>query len=256
MASYTFFCQQCAVGVFFEYRDFINWIEETAEYKQVPNPIIPSLKYLVYAILAVGTFVVGSGYFAVEDCWSDKFVNEMSFPQKMLHTNFAWAFKRYFYYSAFLFETGVVIACGLGYNGRAEVTDKDVDPKNPDQKGEHLWDKFIGVHVWECETSDTVLTFIRGWNHRVHIFLKYYVAERLSGGERPKAWHLGAVFAIGAFWHGFYPFYYVAFFTAAMMQFMHKDVYQCWLLFQPIPKPIRKAAAFVITQFSINYCGI
>ena len=41
-----------------------------------------------------------------------------------------------------------------------------------------------------------------------------------------------------------------------MMQFAHKDVYQCWLLFQPIPKPIRKAAAFIITQFSINYCGI
>ena len=103
MASYTFYCQQCALGVFFEYRDFINWIEETAEYKNVPSPILPSLKYLVYAILAVATFVVGSGYFPIADCWSDHFVNEMSFPQKMLHANFAWAFRRYFYYSAFLF---------------------------------------------------------------------------------------------------------------------------------------------------------
>ena len=91
----------------------------------------------------------------------------------------------------------------------------------------------------------------------MHVFLKHYVAERLSGpGERPKAWHNFAVFAIAAFWHGFYPFYYVSFSMAAITQFVHKDIYQSWILFRPIPTPIRRAAAFVIAQVTINYIGL
>ena len=47
MASYTFFCQQTALGVFIEYRDFIAWIEERDEYKNVPSPVVASLKYML-----------------------------------------------------------------------------------------------------------------------------------------------------------------------------------------------------------------
>ena len=63
MASYTFYLPQCALGVFFEYRDFKCWAEETEEYKNVPSPILESLKYMVYALLCTGVFVIGNTYF-------------------------------------------------------------------------------------------------------------------------------------------------------------------------------------------------
>ena len=60
MMSYTFYCQQYALGTFFEYRDFINWIEERNEYKRVPNPILESLKYVGYGLASIAFFSLGA----------------------------------------------------------------------------------------------------------------------------------------------------------------------------------------------------
>ena len=74
-----------------------------------------------------------------------------------------------------------MIACGFGYDGQAEVDDKDVDSKDPDAKGEHKWDKFVGVYLIDAETSTNCNEFFKAWNHRVHIWIKYYCSERLVG---------------------------------------------------------------------------
>ena len=42
-----------------------------------------------------------------------------------------------------------------------------------------------------------------------------------------------------AFWHGFYPCYYIAFTLAVFISFVHKDIYAMWIYFRWIPKPIR-----------------
>lgn len=56
-----------------------------------------------------------------------------------------------------------------------------------------------------------------------------------------------------AFWHGFYPFYYVAFAFALIASFAHKDCYSMWIFFRPIPKQIRTVFCIFVTQFSVNY---
>ena len=45
-SSYVFFCQACALGIFFEYSDYIKFIEKTHEYCYIPNPVKESLKTL------------------------------------------------------------------------------------------------------------------------------------------------------------------------------------------------------------------
>ena len=47
--SYTFFCGGASIGVFFEYSDYIKFIENEGHYKHIPNPIFKSLKYLMLA---------------------------------------------------------------------------------------------------------------------------------------------------------------------------------------------------------------
>lgn len=88
MASYTFYCQQYALGVFFEYRDFINWIEERNEYKRVPSPVLESLKYVVYGISCLVVFSLGSAYFPMGYCFTDEFT-EHSLAYKLFYANFA-----------------------------------------------------------------------------------------------------------------------------------------------------------------------
>lgn len=118
MASYTLFVPQCALGVFFEYRDFKCWAESREEYENVPSPIIPSLKWFFFALLTVAIFSVGSAYFPVKNNWDESFIESSSVAWRIFYPALSWGFQRYFYYTAFLFQTGTMVACGFGFNGR------------------------------------------------------------------------------------------------------------------------------------------
>lgn len=77
-----------------------------------------------------------------------------------------------------------MIASGLGYNGRKEVeTGDQIDPNNPDRLGEHQWDKFIGVYLLNCELATNANQVLKNWNYRVHVWLKHYISERLTGKD-------------------------------------------------------------------------
>ena len=204
--SFSFFVQQCALGVFFEFRDFKCWAEQTDEYKSVPNPIVESLKYFLTGVCTITIFLFGSSHFPCEACWGDEFPT-WSLSYKMMFSFLSWAFKRYFYYTAFSFQTGTIIASGLGYNGKVVTKDKI----------EHKWDKTIGVYIWDAEFATNASHFLKAWNHRVHVWLKFYVADRLTGKDnKPSTMDYFLTYMTSAFWHGFYPFYYVAFVGAAM----------------------------------------
>lgn len=73
MCSYTWYVQNCALGVFFEFSDYKNYIERKGRYAQVESPILPSLVTLVKAIACTGFFLVGSSYYWVDYCWSTEF---------------------------------------------------------------------------------------------------------------------------------------------------------------------------------------
>ena len=149
-----------------------------------------------------------------------------------------------------------MIACSFGYDGRAEVEDKDIDLKNPDAKGEHKWDKFVGVYLIEAETSTNCNEFLKAWNHRVHIWIKYYVSERLIGvGKRPTSLQYFIIFMTSAFWHGFYPNFYIAFSVAVFSSFVHKDIYGMWYLVRAVPRPIRIAVCIFVNQYTVNWAG-
>jgi len=52
--SYTFFCCGASIGVFFEYSDYIKFIKMEGHYKQVPNPIFESVKFMFLAFIFAG----------------------------------------------------------------------------------------------------------------------------------------------------------------------------------------------------------
>lgn len=156
MASYTFYVQACALGVFFEYSDYQRFIKRQGEYKQIESPILPSLKTLLFAIFCTGIFIGASPYFNINTCYSGEFA-EWTFPYRVVYYMLAMTFKRFFYYGPFLFTTGAIQASGLGYNGEGK------------------WDKIMGVYVWNCETETSVIGMLRWWNHQVHLWLKFYI---------------------------------------------------------------------------------
>ena len=149
-ASYVFFCQQAALGVFHEYSDYIRFIERTHEYKQIPSPIVPGLKWLGKGLLCLAIFTVMGSIMSVETCFTKEFA-EYSFAYRVFFYYVAMSLRRCFYYTPFCMTTGALISCGLGYNG--------VD------KGVEKWDKIVGVYIWEVETSSSPIEMLRYWNH-------------------------------------------------------------------------------------------
>lgn len=151
--------------------------------------------------------------------------------------------RRFNYYVPFSMTTGCMIACGLGYNGQ--------------ENGQDKWDKIIGVYVWELETSSSPIEMLRFWNHQVHLWLKFYVMARLTPpGKRPGMFENMTTFIVSAFWHGFYPFYYVMFFFAAVLSEVAKDVFKARALFSFIPPVMRPVIGNFFSMLCLNYFGI
>jgi lysophospholipid acyltransferase len=65
-----------------------------------------------------------------------------------------------------------------------------------------------------------------------------------------------STFIVSAFWHGFYPFYYVMFFFAAVLQEVSKDLYKARYLFRVIPERLRPIIGNLVTMLVLNYNGV
>jgi len=163
--SYVWYSNACALGVFFEFSDYKRWIERTHEYANVPSPIKPSLIVLGKSMACLITFVVSNNFFWMEYCWSDEYMTH-SLWYRILYYHIAMTFKRYFYYGPFMATTGAIVASGLGYNGKKK-DDKD--------KETHLWDKIVGIYIYEVETITSPPEGFKYWNYQVHLWLKFYI---------------------------------------------------------------------------------
>jgi len=95
--------------------------------------------------------MVGGMYFPVEWVWADDYVS-ISLPARIGYYYVAMQLKKFFYFNAFSFTTGAIIASGLGYNGK-------------DKEQRDKWDKIVSIYIWELETSTSPVEMLRYWNH-------------------------------------------------------------------------------------------
>ena len=150
LASYVWYANASALGVFFEFSDYKRYIERTHEYRDVPSPILQSLSWLALSLACLGLFSAVSPYFYIEMCWHEDYML-FSYPYRILYFVVAMTVRRFFYYNPFCMTTGAIIASGLGYDGK--------------QNGEDKWNKIVGVYVWEVETSSSAMEMFKYWNH-------------------------------------------------------------------------------------------
>lgn len=208
----------------------------------MPSPIVPSLIWFAKGIFTLAVYTVVGPIMSVETCFTKEFFDFM-FAYRIFFYYIAMSVKRFFYYTPFCMTTGSMIASGLGYNGM--------------EKGEHKWDKIVGVYIWEVESASSPMEMFKYWNHQVHLWLKFYIMARLvTPGKRPGMFENMATFIVSAFWHGFYPFYYVMFFFAAVLSEVAKDIFKARSLFTFIPVAARPWVANFLSMLCMNYFGI
>jgi lysophospholipid acyltransferase len=94
----------------------------------------------------------------------------------------------------------------------------------------------------------------------VHLWLKYYIGGRIvAKGVRPTFGQNMIVFMVSAFWHGFYPFYYVTFVLAMISTEIAKDLFKAkrYLFYGLIPNAfVRHLIANQATLLTLDYIGV
>ena len=178
-------------------------------------------------------------YFAGTKEW----LTYKTFWHRFVWYNVAMTGQRWMYFSMFSLQEAGLIGSGIGWNG---VKD-----------GANDWNKLPCIIIKEVEFSNSPIGAMKGWNHSIHLWLNRYVQDRLvKVGQKVSLRETIIVFLVSAFWHGFYPFYYVMFFYSGIFVELAKEVYRMRILFRWIPAPLDFWLPWACTMLTLNYFGV
>jgi lysophospholipid acyltransferase len=173
--------------------------------------------------------VLGARFYS--DFAATKDFADFPFLYKVFYYYIAIFSMRMFYYAGWCITDGGIIASGLGYGGK-------------NKEGKDVFDHIYSIKILSVELELSPQIMIQHWNHQIHLWLKYYIYNRtLVKGKKPGLINNLATFVTSAFWHGFYPFYYVMFFFCALLGELSKDIYRSRIFFRWIPYPLNSILA-------------
>jgi hypothetical protein len=206
--GYTFNFSTILAGPAFEYKIYADACNGSNLYDKdgkplgkIPSSVLPTLKPFIISLICLGTFVVGNGKFPLLDPTDPQrndpvLITEEFLKQPWVHRYaYSWValfFIRMKYYFAWKNAEG---ACNIWYAG-FEGFDKD---------GKVIgWEHSNNIDIIEFETAPNLKTLSAAWNKKTANWLGRYIYFRTGGS-------LAATYGMSAFWHGFYPGYYMFF---------------------------------------------
>ncbi|KAG0360206.1 lysophospholipid acyltransferase [Gamsiella multidivaricata] len=163
-----------------------------------------SMKTFLFSLIALASLAVFAPKLDV--LWTlDPAFKALPFVLRFIYVMLSAFAARFKYYAVWKMAEGACVLAGFGYNG--------VDPKT----GKPRWDASSNIDVWAYETGQSVKALADSWNKGTNQWLKNSVYLRVvKPGAKPGVLETFSTFAVSAFWHGFYPGYYLMFLSAAM----------------------------------------
>ncbi|EGC40111.1 hypothetical protein DICPUDRAFT_52171 [Dictyostelium purpureum] len=177
---------------------------------KIPNSFLPSMKTLGYGLF-VFPFVILSGYFPVLDLADPSFGFEPLYL-RIIKIHIHVALTRFRYYFGWYMSEGSAVLSGIGFNGYTK-------------EGKIRWDRITNVYPLTVEFASNIRDISNCWNIGTSDWLKRYVYLRLTPpGSKPTFFATLATYAVSAFWHGFYPGYYIFFAASTFLTEVAKDM--------------------------------
>jgi len=212
--GYTFCFSNVLAGPAYEYRIYADACDGTLLYTKdgkprgpIPSNVWPTLKAFLLSLLCLGAFVVGGGKFPLLDPNDPQNNTPVVLTSEMLsrpwhyrymYSWFSLFFVRMKYYFAWKNAQG---SNNIWYAGFEGFDDKG------NVKG---WENASNVDIFAFETAPNVKTLSAVWNKKTATWLSRYVYIRTNGS-------LAATYGMSAFWHGFYPGYYLFFLSVPIL---------------------------------------
>lgn len=217
--GYTFCFSNVLAGPAFEYKIYADACDGTLLYDEngkprgkIPSNVGPTLKPFLMSLVCMGLFVVGNGAFPILDPADPQNATPVVIAAEMLSQpwyyryGYAWIalfFIRQKYYFAWKNAEG---ANNIWYAGFEGFDD------GGKVKG---WENANNIDIVDFETAPNLKTLTAGWNKKTANWLARYVYMRTGGS-------LVATYGCSAFWHGFYPGYYMFFLSVPLLTFCER----------------------------------
>jgi len=206
--GYMFCFSTVLAGPCFEFKTYQRGCDGTNLYDKngkalgkIPSNFWPSLKPFLVGLACLGFFVVGSAQFPILNqsdsisgvpyVLSEEMLSKSIF-YRVGYSILALTFTRYSYIFAWKMAEG---ATNLWYCGFEGFDDEG------NSKG---WEVSNNMDIVAFETGTSMQAISTVWNKKSSVWLTRYIYIRTNGS-------LVATYMTSAFWHGFYPGYYLFF---------------------------------------------
>lgn len=226
-AAWVLFFPSLFGGPAFDYVDYRNWIEctmfelppgadplkkaPTRKKRKIPRSGTPAMWKAAGGLFWILLFLKFSG-FVYNDIFTGQKFLEFGFFKRVWFLYLLGFTARLKYYGVWALTEGACILSGLGYNGVDQAT------------GKVSWDRLQNVNPWGVETAQNSRAYLGNWNMNTNHWLRNYIYLRVTPkGKKPGFRASMATFTTSAFWHGFYPGYYLSFITASFLQTVAKS---------------------------------
>ena len=226
-AGYVLFFPSLFAGPSFDFVDYRRWIEttmfeippgtdhksapRTRKQRKIPRSGTPATMKAVVGLIWIFMFLKFSAWYNTELIIGDEYM-KYGFLRRIWILEMLGFATRMKYYGVWYLTEGACILTGLGYKG--------IDPKT----GRVQWSRLENVNPWGIETAQNTRAYLENWNKNTNNWLRNYMYLRVTPkGKKPGFRASLATFATSAFWHGFYPGYYLSFVLAAFLQTVAKN---------------------------------
>eukprot|EP00531_Pseudo-nitzschia_arenysensis_P003672 CAMPEP_0116131462 /NCGR_PEP_ID=MMETSP0329-20121206/9017_1 /TAXON_ID=697910 /ORGANISM="Pseudo-nitzschia arenysensis, Strain B593" /LENGTH=499 /DNA_ID=CAMNT_0003625891 /DNA_START=102 /DNA_END=1601 /DNA_ORIENTATION=+ len=204
--GYTFCFSSMLAGPATEYATYLKSIDgsifKTSDGKtKVPSNILPTILPLITCFINLGLFLTLSGKFPLLDPTDPQNNTPYILTEEFLKNPF---YIRYFHSFVGLFAVRQKYYFGWkNAQGAQNIWYAGFD--GYDEQGNEIgWETGNNIDIIKFETAPDVSKMSRSWNKKTSAWLSKYVYMRTGGS-------LASVYSTSAFWHGFYPGYYMFF---------------------------------------------
>ncbi|KAI9762312.1 MAG: hypothetical protein M4579_000460 [Chaenotheca gracillima] len=264
-AGYVLFFPSLFAGPAFDFIEYRNWIETTMfelppgtdpskraptrKQRKIPRSGTPAMIKGAAGLVWIFAFLKFSSWYSPELLLGDNYMKYGFLRRVFILYMFGFS-ARLKYYGVWSLTEGACILSGLGYKG--------VDPKT----GTVRWDRLQNVNPWRLETAQNTRAYLENWNMNTNYWLRNYMYLRVTPkGKKPGFRASMATFVTSAFWHGFYPGYYMAFVLASFLQTVAKNFRRHVRPFFIDPKtssptsykPVYDVLSYLITQAAFSF---
>jgi MBOAT, membrane-bound O-acyltransferase family len=213
--GYMFCFSNILTGPSYEFTTYRNAIDGSLLYfpdgkprGKIPSNVWPTIKPLLISLGCLAVFVLVGSKFPLADPTDPKGSTPVVLTAEFLakpwiqRYGYMWialmVAVRQKYYFAWMNAEGANNIWYAGFDGF-------------DDKGNALgWEVSANTNIWKFETATNVASVAREWNKKTSLWLNRYVYIRTNGS-------LVAVYSMSAFWHGFYPGYYLFFLSVPLV---------------------------------------